>query len=100
MTDDSFHVYWLSPMPGLTEANRVVVTENQFSLTILLPDNTQIIVTADRAVYIKDRRMITLGQWQSVPLPAEYEVSDEPPEVPQAGTFTLGGRRTYGGAGI
>jgi hypothetical protein len=76
------------------------VTDNPFSLVIVLPDNTQVIITADRAVYIKDERMITLAQWQAVPLPVEYEVTDEPPHVlpgeRRAGTFTLGGRRTYG----
>jgi hypothetical protein len=98
MPDDSFHVFWLSPMPGVKDANRVVVTENPFSLTILLPDNTQVIVTADRAIYIEGGRMITLGQWQTAPVPAEYEVTEEAPEVPsRAGSFTLGGRRTYGG---
>jgi hypothetical protein len=97
MTDDSFHVFWLSPMPGVTEAHRVVVTENQFSLVIVLPDNTQLIITADRAVYITGGRMITLAQWQPSPVPAEYEVTEDPPEVPsRTGTFTLGGRRTYG----
>jgi hypothetical protein len=94
----SHHVFWLIPMPGVAESNRVVVTDNQFSVIVLLPDNTQIIITADRAVYVKDERLFTLSQWQSVPVPAGYEVSEVPPELPdsRAGTFTLGGRRTYG----
>jgi hypothetical protein len=71
-------------------------SRNQVSIVILLPDNSQLIITADRAVYVRDGQMITLSQWQFAPVSAEYQVSEEPPEVPQAGAFTLGGRRTYG----
>ena len=102
---DDIHVFWIRPMPGVADAQRVVIaTDNarQTSVVILLPDNSQIIITADRIVYIKDERLITLSQWQAVPVPAEFEISgDDPPELPpadsRAGTYTLGGRRTYGG---
>jgi hypothetical protein len=98
---DDLHVFWIRPMPGVADAQRIVIaTDNtrQTSVTILLPDNSQIMITADRIVYIKDDRLITLSQWRSVPVPAEYEISEDPPDLPdsRAGTFTLGGRRTYG----
>jgi hypothetical protein len=88
-------------MPGVAESGRVVVADNQLSLIILLPDNSQILITADRVAYLRDGYMQTLAQWQAVPVPAEYEVSDDPPELPDAhaGVFTLGGRRTWGGSG-
>jgi hypothetical protein len=97
---DDIHVFWLQPMPGVAEAQRVVIaTDNtrQTSVVILLPDNSQVIITADRIVYVTDERLITLSQWQSVPVELDQ---DQPPELPpadsHAGTFTLGGRRTYG----
>ena len=104
---DPFHVYWLAPMPGVAEPGRVVVADTPESLTIMLPDNSQIIVTADRVAIVRHGHMMTLAQWQMtelLPPDAALEaVPDEPlrslpPAGDQAGTYTLHGRRTYGGS--
>src|SRR5258705_12792536 len=76
------HVLWIKPMPGVADQARLVVaadTVNQTSVVVLLPDDSQIIVTADRAVYIRGGQMITLSKWQFAPT----EVAEKPaPEIP------------------
>jgi hypothetical protein len=105
---DDMHVFWIRPMPGVADTARLVVAADaadQTSVVVVLPDNTQVVVSADRAVHIRDGHMLTLGQWQYAPIsPDEYYQEPEPPEVeaPEdtrtgvlGGTFTLGGRRTF-----
>lgn len=73
-------------MPGVADSGRVVLTTdtiNQTSVLIMLPDNSQVLVTADRAVYIRDGRMITLSQWQFAP--ADDVITDDPVSVPEIG---------------
>lgn len=106
MPDDSMHVFWLRPLPGVADAERVIVaTDNadQTNIVVVLPDDTQILITADRAICFRGGHMLTLSQWQYAPVaPTEYELQ-EAPEVPEeapqtgvlGGTFTLSGRRTF-----
>jgi hypothetical protein len=116
--DSSIHVFWIQPMPGVADNARVIVAADnadKTSLVVVLPDNTQVLITADRAVCFRGGQMLTLSQWQYAPVSsAEYEQETEPlPEVPEVsagfsdpapeaptgrgrgGTFTLGGRRTF-----
>ena len=100
MTDsNSIHVFWIRPLPGIDDVARVIVAADnadQTSLVLVLPDNTQVIVTADRAVFIRGEQMLTLGQWQYAPVcAAEYQQEAEPaalpdeeapaPEIPERG---------------
>jgi hypothetical protein len=115
--DSSMHVFWVQPMPGVADNARVIVAadnEDKTSLVVVLPDNTQVLITADRAVCFRGGQMLTLSQWQYAPVsPAEYKCQETAPlpEVPEVsagyqdpepppgrrrgGTFTLGGRRTF-----
>jgi hypothetical protein len=75
--DQSSHVFWIQPMPGVADAQRVVIADNQLSVIVLLPDNSQILITADRVVYLRDGYLLTLAQWQYAP--AEYAAPDALP---------------------
>lgn len=68
MPDESnFHVFYVQPMPGVIGAGRVVASEEDMRLLILLPDSSHIIITADRAVFVKSGYMMNLVQWQMSP---------------------------------
>lgn len=112
--DSSMHVFRIQPTPGVADPGQVIVTDNadRTNVVVVLPNSTQIIITADRAVYVRGDQMLTLSQWQWAPISRDDEYSDTapyqvpaagyqapPPEAPEAprrgGTFTLGGRRTF-----
>jgi hypothetical protein len=63
---DDIHALWIEPMAGVAEKQRVVVATDKTSVVILLPDNSRVLITADRAVYIQGRQVVTLSQWQVV----------------------------------
>lgn len=67
MDDSSQHVFWLAPLPGVGEYGRIITAAGPFTLLILLPDDSHIVISADRAVYIQAGRSMVLSQWQMGP---------------------------------
>jgi hypothetical protein len=88
MPDDSLHVFWLRPLPGVRDVERVIVAvdnTDQTSIVVVLPDNTQVTITADKAVCFRGNHMLTLSQWQYAPVTDEYcQEETEAPELPEA----------------
>lgn len=75
MSDEiPFHVFYVKPMPGVGGSGRVVVSDEETHLLILLPDDSQLVITADRAVYLKCGYQMILNQWQMSP--SEYDEPD------------------------
>lgn len=72
-----FHVFYVQPMPGVMGSGRIVVSQEDTQLFILLPDGSNIIITADRAVFVKSGYMMNLVQWQMAP--SEFMVPEELP---------------------
>jgi hypothetical protein len=104
LDNSSVHVFWLTPMPGVAETHRVIVAMDirHECMVVVLPDDSQVVISADRAVCLRGGRMLTLGQWQYALPSSGYEASEVPPELippetrPGApGTYTLDGRRTF-----
>ena len=67
MSESGVHVFWIQPTPGVRDAAKVRVAHNQLSMIVVLPDDSQLLITADRAVYFKQGYSLTLSQWQYVP---------------------------------
>ncbi len=89
MTTDSMHVFWIRPLPGVTNTERVIVAmdnTDQTSVVVVLPDNTQVLITADRAVCFRGNQMLVLSSWQYSPVSPDeyYQETGPPPEVPEA----------------
>lgn len=116
---DDMHVFWVRPLPGVTNTERVIVAIDnidQTSVVVVLPDDTQVLITADRAVHIKGSQSLVLSAWQYSPVsPDEYYQDTAPMQIPEIpagdyqapeeeppgrgrgpGTYTLSGRPTFG----
>lgn len=63
---DNIQALWIEPLPGVRDKSRLAIATDDTSVVILLPDNSRILVTADRAIYIQGKQLITLSQWQVV----------------------------------
>lgn len=73
---DNIHALWIEPLPGVPDKARVAIATDTTSVVILLPDNSRILVTADRAIYTGHGQMITLAQWQVVIAEVDYDVRE------------------------
>lgn len=91
MSED-LHVFRLQPMPGVPEGAKVSLSSDDLLLFIVLPDDSQIIITADRAVYVRGREAFLLTQWQWV---AAWATANAPlpPASREPGTFSPDGSR-------
>ena len=82
MSQSSMHVFHLKPMPGAGRPARFALSQNAESMLLLLPDDTQIIFTAERVVVVNGGYMLTIAQWQNEPedlgmvcgLPADHSL--------------------------
>lgn len=64
MNESTIHVFWLKPLPDIPDPARILVAQDEISMVIALPDDTQLLITADRAVCIRGGYVVTIVQWQ------------------------------------